>query len=66
MTADQIASFQLACKEHNYPAHCILPHGSYLINLANPDAQKREKSYKSFLDDIKRCEDLGLLLYNFQ
>ncbi|CAG8633123.1 10389_t:CDS:2, partial [Paraglomus occultum] len=65
MTADQIASFQSACKEHNYPAHCILPHGSYLINLANPDAQKRERSYQSFLDDIKRCEDLGLLLYNF-
>ena len=28
--------------------------------------EKREKSYKCFLDDLKRCEMLGLLLYNFQ
>lgn len=43
----------------------ILPHGSYLINLANPDPAKREKSYVAFLDDVQRCESLGIGLYNF-
>ena len=28
--------------------------------------EKREKSFKCFLDDLKRCELLGLQLYNFQ
>lgn len=27
---------------------------------------KREKAYTCFLDDLKRCELLGLTLYNFQ
>ena len=29
-------------------------------------SDKREKSYECFLDDLKRCEVLGLKLYNFQ
>lgn len=44
----------------------MLPHGSYLVNLANPDPAKREKSYECFLDDLQRCEALGMGLYNFQ
>ena len=44
----------------------ILPHGSYLVNLANPDAEKRGKAYESFLDELKRCEQLGIQLHNFQ
>ncbi|KAF7313181.1 AP-endonuc-2 domain-containing protein [Mycena kentingensis (nom. inval.)] len=60
-----IASFKSKMAEYGYdPAH-ILPHGSYLINLGNPDETKRQKSYECFLDDLKRCEALGLLLYNF-
>ena len=45
--------------------NCILPHGSYLINLANADAQKRQRSYENFLDDLKRCEACHIGLYNF-
>jgi hypothetical protein len=43
----------------------ILPHGSYLINLANNDAEKRQRSYLNFLDDLKRCEACHIGLYNF-
>jgi apurinic endonuclease APN1 len=43
----------------------IIPHGSYLINLGNPDEEKRQKSFNCFLDDLQRCEQLGLELYNF-
>ncbi|KAL8440229.1 hypothetical protein Efla_000355 [Eimeria flavescens] len=42
----------------------ILPHGSYLINVANPDKAKQENAYKALLDDLRRCEQLGIQLYN--
>jgi len=63
---DDITAFREAVKNHGInPAH-ILPHGSYLVNLGNPSQEKREKSYISFIDDLKRCDVLGIKLYNFQ
>jgi len=44
----------------------ILPHAPYLINLANPDAEIRAKSYATFLDDLQKCEQLRIQRYNFQ
>jgi len=46
------------------PKH-VLPHDSYLINLGNPDIEKLEKSRKAFIDELKRCDQLGLELLNF-
>ena len=46
------------------PKH-VLPHDSYLINLGHPDLEKRQKSYEAFLDEVRRCEELGLELLNF-
>ncbi|KAI5173126.1 AP endonuclease 1 [Nematocida sp. LUAm3] len=43
----------------------ILPHASYLINLAQPDAEKGERAYKGFLDEMKRCDQLRIPLLNF-
>ena len=43
----------------------VLPHDSYLINLGNPDLDKRKKSYDAFLDEIRRVEQLGLKYLNF-
>ncbi|KAJ7829981.1 xylose isomerase-like protein [Mycena olivaceomarginata] len=60
-----VSNFKARLTEHGYDPRHILPHGSYLINLGNPDAEKRQKSYDCFLDDLQRCESLGLLLYNF-
>ncbi|KAJ7612086.1 xylose isomerase-like protein [Roridomyces roridus] len=65
LTQETISAFKAGLKEHGYDPRHILPHGSYLINLGNPDATKRKKSYDCFLDDLKRCEALGLALYNF-
>ncbi|SOV17655.1 apurinic/apyrimidinic endonuclease Apn1, putative [Plasmodium gaboni] len=65
LTYDNIKQFEENCKKYNFDKNFILPHGSYLINLANPDKEKRDKSYMSFLDDIKRCEQLNIKLYNF-
>lgn len=46
------------------PKH-ILPHDSYLINLGHPELEKRAKSYDAFVDEIQRCELLGLDRLNF-
>jgi len=46
------------------PKH-VLPHDSYLINLGNPDIQKLEKSREAFIDELKRCDQLGLEMLNF-
>ncbi len=43
----------------------VLPHDSYLINIANPDPAKREKSINALLDEANRTEQLGLTLLNF-
>ncbi|VWU50913.1 apurinic/apyrimidinic endonuclease Apn1, putative [Hepatocystis sp. ex Piliocolobus tephrosceles] len=65
LTTQNIQQFNENCEKYNINKNYILPHGSYLINLANPDKEKRERSYTSFLDDIKRCEQLQIKLYNF-
>jgi deoxyribonuclease-4 len=46
------------------PAH-VLPHDSYLINLGHPESGPLQKSRDAFLDEMRRCEQLGLRLLNF-
>ncbi|KAG6127146.1 hypothetical protein E4U38_006459 [Claviceps purpurea] len=54
------------CKTHGYSAsEHALPHGSYLVNLAQADETKAVQAYTSFVDDLQRCEALGIRLYNF-
>ncbi|OOZ35983.1 deoxyribonuclease IV [Solemya velesiana gill symbiont] len=43
----------------------VLPHDSYLINLGYPEPEALEKSRNAFLDEMQRCEQLGLTLLNF-
>ncbi|KAI8981261.1 xylose isomerase-like protein [Trametes punicea] len=62
---ESISKFKERMKSFGYSPSHILPHGNYLVNLGNPDEEKREKSFTCFLDDLKRCEQLGLRLYNF-
>ena len=46
------------------PQH-VLPHDGYLINLGNPDPDKRQKALAAFIDEARRVEALGLSLFNF-
>lgn len=63
---EEIKKFAELCEKYGYnPRVDCLPHGSYMINLANPDPVKEENSYGGFLDDLKRCEQLNIGLYNF-
>lgn len=58
-------AFKRNCEENGYTPACILPHDSYLINLGSPDAAKLAQSRDAFLDEFRRCEQLGLTLLNF-
>ncbi|MGL6249899.1 MAG: deoxyribonuclease IV, partial [Billgrantia desiderata] len=60
-----IEAFRSACQEHGFGPGQILPHDSYLINLGHPDKAGLEKSRAAFLDEMQRCEQLGLTLLNF-
>jgi AP endonuclease 1 len=37
-----------------------------LVNLANPDDEKRAKAFETFVDEIQRCEALKIQRFNFQ
>ena len=58
--------FKAHCGQHDYDASShVLPHGSYLVNLAQEDPEKARQAYDAFLDDLNRCDALGIKLYNF-
>ena len=65
LTQKSITEFRENCEKYDYKPFQILPHDSYLINLGHPEKEPLEKSRKSFLDEMKRCELLGLDRLNF-
>ena len=64
-SVQNVELFQQRCEEYGFQADHILPHDSYLINLGNPEKEALEKSRSAFLDEMLRCEQLGLKLLNF-
>ncbi len=60
-----IAAFQENCEQHGYTPAQILPHDSYLINLGHPEPEALEKSRNAFIDEMRRCAQLGLDRLNF-
>ena len=65
LTKEQIEAFKTNCADGGFSPAQILPHDGYLINLGNPDPEKLEKSRVAFLDEMQRCEQLGLDRLNF-
>ena len=65
LTKESIDAFKENCAKHGFQLEHILPHDSYLINLGHPEADKLDKSRAAFLDEMQRCEQLGLKLLNF-
>lgn len=63
-TEDEILEFKDAMRRYNFSPEQILPHDGYLINLGNPDEEKREKSLNAFLDEMERVNQLGLIYLN--
>jgi deoxyribonuclease IV len=60
-----ITRFRDLCEQHGFAPFQILPHDSYLINLGHPEAEGLQKSREAFLDEMQRCEQLGLDRLNF-
>ncbi len=60
-----IDKFKMNLEKSAISPKYILPHDSYLINLGSPDKIKLQKSREAFIDEIRRCEELGLELLNF-
>lgn len=65
LSKENISKFRENCEKLDYKPFQILPHDSYLINLGHPEKEPLEKSRASFLDEMRRCELLGLDRLNF-
>jgi len=65
LTQKSIDTFKANREKYGYTPSQILPHDSYLINLGNPDSDALEKSRNAFLDEMVRCQQLGLDRLNF-
>ncbi len=65
LTEQNISLFKENCAKVGISSEHILPHDSYLINLGHPTEEGLEKSRSSFLEEMQRCEQLGLKLLNF-
>ncbi|TVO78664.1 deoxyribonuclease IV [Sedimenticola selenatireducens] len=65
LTDKSISQFRDNLNAVGIAAEHVLPHDSYLINLGHPEAEALQKSREAFLDEMQRCEQLGLKLLNF-
>lgn len=65
LSVKSIDTFRLNCEKMDFRPYQILPHDSYLINLGHPDTDGLKKSRDSFVDEMTRCEELGLDRLNF-
>lgn len=61
----EIAEFKEKCVELGFTPQQILPHDSYLINLGHPEEEKLTRSRTAFIDEMQRCDQLGLMYLNF-
>lgn len=65
LTEESISQFKANCEKYGYQPQQILPHNSYLTNLGHPEKDALQKSRDAFLDEVQRCELLGLDRLNF-
>jgi deoxyribonuclease-4 len=65
LTEEPIEAFKDNLATSGIHPRDVLPLDSYLINLGHPEVEKLEKSREAFIDELQRCEQLGLELLNF-
>ncbi len=65
LSEENITQFKQRCEEYGYTMDAVIPHDSYLINLGHPEKAKLQKSRDAFLDELQRCEQLGITMLNF-
>ena len=65
LSKQSIEAFKENCAKYGFTPMQILPHDSYLINLGHPEQEGLQKSREAFIDEMQRCEQLGLDRLNF-
>ncbi|MEG1980555.1 MAG: deoxyribonuclease IV [Victivallaceae bacterium] len=65
LSGQAIENFKNNCIAQNYTGDKILAHDSYLINLGQPEADKLALCRSSFVEEMRRCAQLGIKLLNF-
>lgn len=65
LTESSIRKFIANCEQVGIDRRYVLPHDSYLINLGHPDPDALLRSREAFIDEMQRCQQLGLSLLNF-
>ncbi|XP_055328862.1 probable endonuclease 4 [Paramacrobiotus metropolitanus] len=61
---ENVEKFKQVLTESGIDASKIVCHGSYLINPGSPDDSVLEKARAGMLDEMQRCEMLGIPYYN--
>jgi deoxyribonuclease-4 len=57
-TKEEIEQFRVNRQETGITT--VIAHDSYLLNLGSPDAALRKQSLAAFIDELERCEVLGI------
>lgn len=57
-TKEEIEQFEINRKETGIGV--VVAHDSYLLNLGSPDGALRKRSIAAFIDELERCEVLGV------
>jgi deoxyribonuclease-4 len=57
-TKEEIEQFHANRKETGIAT--VIAHDSYLLNLGSPDSSLRKRSVAAFIDELERCEVLGV------
>ena len=65
LSEENVREFKANLAAANIDPRFVLPHSGYLINIGHPNAVARAKSVESLLDEVKRCDALGLDKLNF-
>lgn len=65
LTEASITAFKENCSAHGFKGEQILAHDSYLINLGHPETEALQKSRDAFIDEVKRCQQIGIKYLNF-
>ena len=52
-------------QEFGFSPHMVVPHGSYLMNCGSAETEVLKKSRDMLVDELQRCQKLGLAIFNF-
>lgn len=55
---EHVAAFRQAARDTGLAP--VVAHATYLINLASPERETRQRSIRTMIDELERCERLGV------